>query len=201
MFLIRRFSRMTKGGIAGFLAVLALAGLTAFVAGARWVNTSPSQCASCHPELTAMWKRSQAHPADRVSCHGCHAQHGELPESPNVLAYVRDTLIPEKYLAADERIEPLCEGCHEGIRAAETERDKIIKLNHKVHLAPPADGQAPLGCLDCHRNIAHDKAQVETNRPTMAGCFTGDCHRKDRNKDNCRRCHYQHLAEPSPEVL
>ena len=53
-----------------------------------------------------------------------------------------------------------------------------------------------LGCLDCHRNIAHDKAQVETNRPTMRGCFVGECHRKDRNKDNCRRCHYQQLTEP-----
>lgn len=201
MFLIRRFSEMTPGGIAGFAAVLALAGMGAFVAGARWVNTSPSQCASCHPELTAMWERSQGHPADRVLCHECHTQHVELPESPNALAYVRDTLIPERYLSADERIEPLCEGCHAGIRGAETEQRKIIKLNHKVHLAPPSDGQPALGCLDCHRNIAHDKALLETNRPTMAGCFAGECHRKDRNKDNCRRCHYQHLAEPSPKVL
>ena len=75
---------------------------------------------------------------------------------------------------------------------------KVIKVNHKVHFQQRVDanGRAvDLGCLDCHRNIAHDKAQLETFRPRMASCFVGDCHRKDRNKDNCRRCHFQQLNE------
>jgi hypothetical protein len=79
------------------------------------------------------------------------------------------------------------------------ERRNVIKVNHKVHFqlrSDPASGRAvELGCLDCHRNIAHDKAQVETFRPRMASCFVSSCHRKDRNKDNCRRCHFQQLSE------
>lgn len=120
MFLIQRLSRMTLGGIAGFLVVLALVGVAAFFWVARTVNIAPAQCASCHLELTAMWKRSQGHPADRVTCHQCHAQHAQLPESPNLGAFVRDQLIPEKYLSSDERINARCEGCHQEIRASGT---------------------------------------------------------------------------------
>ncbi|MHB8766617.1 MAG: hypothetical protein ACYDA8_20090 [Deferrisomatales bacterium] len=209
-FLLRRLERMTKGGIAGLIAVLALAGLVVFFVGARHINTTPSQCASCHPEVTAMWKRSQGHPAGVVTCHECHGQHAEVPAGPNIFAFVRDQLIPEKYFSADERVEGRCRGCHEPILSADTEQKKLIRVNHKLHLTgvdaqgrPVAFEGRPLElkCLECHRTVAHDKAQVETNRPTMAGCFTGDCHRKDRNKDNCRRCHYQHLAEPGQELL
>ncbi len=203
-FIVTRLQRMTRGGIAGLLGVLAFGALGAFLWVARTVNTAPSQCATCHPQLTAMWQRSGGHPAERVTCHECHAQHAELPNSPNLLGFVRDQLIPEKYLSSDERIEARCEGCHGDIRQAETEHKKVVRLNHRVHLVTGTDLQgAPLGlgCLDCHRSIVHDKARLETNRPAMAGCFTGDCHRKDRNKDNCRRCHYQHLAEPGQGVL
>ncbi len=202
-FLVRRLARMTKGGIAGLIAALAFAGVVVFLLAARWVNTAPSQCASCHGELTAMWKRSQGHPADRVSCYECHGQHATLPVGPNLLGFVRDQLIPEKYFSTDERLESKCRGCHEAILTAETEQKKFIRVNHKVHLAGKDDRGRPLEmqCLDCHRNLAHDKAQIETNRPTMTGCFVGDCHRKDRNKDNCRRCHYQHLAEPGEQAL
>ncbi len=201
--LTRRVAQMTRGGIAGLIAVLVLAGVVGFFLTARYLNTTPAQCATCHPVLTAMWERSQGHPADRVTCYECHAQHAELPGSPNMFGFVRDQIIPEKYLSTDERVEARCQGCHE-MRAAETEVKKIIRVNHKVHLVTGVDLQGQpleMGCLDCHRNIAHDKAQIETYRPRMAGCFLGDCHRKDRNKDNCRRCHYQHLTEPDQPLL
>ena len=203
-FFTERFAQMTKGGIAGFIACVLLGGVVVFFWFARYINTSPDQCATCHPQLTAMWKRSQGHPADQATCYECHAPHSEVPESLNVAGYVRDVLIPEKYLSSDERVQERCEGCHAEIRQAETEKGKIIKVNHKVHIVTATDELGkPLSmeCLDCHRNIAHDKAQVETNRPRMAGCFVGECHRKDRNKDNCRRCHYQQLIEPGQEVL
>ncbi len=200
---IERFQRMTRGGLAGFLAVLVLAGVGLFLAAARVINSTPGQCATCHPVLTAMWEESQGHPADKVTCYQCHAQHAKLPESLNVLAYVRDTAIPEKYASAKERVEARCEGCHADIRGAEKEKDRIIRINHKVHLTGTDAQGRPLNlsCMDCHRSIAHDKAEVPTNRPRMYGCFTGDCHRKDRNKDNCKRCHYQKLTEPGATVL
>ena len=168
------------------------------------MNTAPTECATCHPELTAMWKRSHGHPADRVTCHECHAEHQKAPVGPNLAAYARDRFIPEKYLSTDERLERRCESCHRDMRTADKEKKQIIKLNHKVHLAPLKDAQGKesrLGCVACHRNVAHDKAEVETNRPRMAGCFMGECHRKDRNKDNCLRCHYQQLVEPEQKIL
>ncbi len=201
--LIDRLSRLSKGGVAGLIAVLAVAGLGLFVWVARTVNTAPAQCATCHPQLTAMWERSSGHPADRATCYQCHAQHAELPESPNAAGFVRDQWIPEKYMASDDRIEGRCSGCHADIRTASEERKKVIRINHKVHLTGTDARGRPLdlGCLDCHRNIAHDKAQIETNRPRMSGCFVGECHRKDRTKDNCRRCHYQQLTDPEQQVL
>ncbi|MDW7709017.1 MAG: hypothetical protein SCH98_00980 [Deferrisomatales bacterium] len=486
MFVIKRLGQMTKGGIAGFLAVLALAGVAVFFWGARTINVTPAQCVTCHAELTEMWQRSQGHPAEKVTCHQCHAPHAALPESPNLIAFVRDQLIPEKYLATDERIAARCEECHGEVRASGTglgavqakgalrsalsaalagapevralvvptgalgaedvvrgealgasavrylrdrewvgaargvagdrwqavldslredlgavaavqvpaapeaearlapalaelrgaaqalladlprgplpprgeelrivsgvlrpleaaearpedavtpvlpaparalaegvlfalssvaegleaedglpydgvgldgervaalqrtldelaqylrdaeeaklsaaaagsleaavgwlpvvesedglrlelsvepvaprpgeegfvaldlvelvgaaldafdelgrglEERKVVQANHKVHLVAARDERGELlglGCLDCHRSIAHDKNRLETNRATMAGCFAGQCHQADRNKDNCRRCHYQHLVEPGQEVL
>lgn len=198
-FLWKRLSGMTRGGIAGLIAVLLAAGLGAFVAGARWVNTTPNQCATCHPELTAMWSRSQGHPAAKVTCHECHAEHSQAPAGPNLVAYARDAAIPEKYLSTDVRVEGRCQGCHPNMAAVDKEKRPVIKLNHKVHLAPLTDAKGKtvkLGCLSCHRNLAHDKARLETNRPRMTGCFAGECHRKDRNKDSCLRCHYQRLLEP-----
>ncbi|HSH68731.1 MAG TPA: hypothetical protein VK997_02350 [Deferrisomatales bacterium] len=118
--------KMTRGGIAGLIAVLAVAGVVVFFAAARWVNTSPSQCATCHPQLTAMWERSQGHPSDRVTCHECHAGHAEPPASLNVGAVVRDQVVPEKYLSADARVESRCEGCHDGMRGAGTGLDLIV---------------------------------------------------------------------------
>jgi len=125
MFLIRRLAQMTRGGIAGLLAVLVLAGVAVFFWVAHTINTAPAQCATCHPELTAMWHRSQGHPADRVTCYECHAQHAEAPSSLNVGAFVRDQLIPEKYLSSDERIQGRCEGCHDQIRASGIGRELV----------------------------------------------------------------------------
>jgi nitrate/TMAO reductase-like tetraheme cytochrome c subunit len=203
-FFTKRFAQMTKGGIAGFLTVLVFAGMAGFFWFARTIKTTPYECATCHPEITEMWKGSQGHPAAQVTCYECHAPHAAPPESANVPALVRDELIPPRYYSADELVEARCEGCHPKMREAETEVKKVIKVNHKVHLVTAKDTQGkPLAmrCLDCHRNITHDKAQIETNRPTMEGCFAGQCHPKDRNKDNCRRCHYQQLAEPGQQVL
>lgn len=111
---------MTRGGIAGLLTVLTVAGVVLFFAAARWVNTSPSQCVTCHPQMTALWQRSQGHPAARVSCYQCHADHAAPPDSLNLGAVVRDQLVPEKYLSSDQRIEGRCELCHADTRSSGT---------------------------------------------------------------------------------
>lgn len=196
--IIDRLKAMTLTGYAVIGAVLVAAGLIGFVLVARAVNTSPAQCASCHPEMTALFKESKSHPADRITCYQCHAAHAELPEGFNILAYVRDVLIPEKYLSSRERLEGRCLECHGNIPEAEVENTRLIKVNHKVHLAGQlevGDRKVSLGCADCHANVAHDRTSAPTNRPLMKGCFAAECHAKDRTKDSCQRCHYQVLAE------
>lgn len=196
--LIDRLKNLSGLGIAALIAVPVFAGLAGFVLVARAVNTSPAQCASCHPEMTTLWKKSVAHPAERVTCYQCHAAHAELPNGFNLPGYVRDLLIPEKYMASVERIEGRCLECHREILGAETERTRLIKVNHKAHLAKPllAGGvEKKLGCLDCHGNVAHDRKALATNRPTMKGCFASECHTADRKAESCQRCHYQTLLD------
>ena len=197
-------SQMTRGGIAGLIAVLALVGVGVFLVAARTINTTPSQCASCHPIATEMWRQSLGHPAGQATCHECHAPHAELPASLNVVVQLRDAAIPEKYRAWDDRVEARCEGCHVEIRTAKEEQKKLVRVNHEVHLVTGKDTAGKplaMACLDCHRAIAHELGPAATNRPKMSGCFAGSCHTEDRNDTNCRRCHYQQMVEASPEVI
>ena len=198
------FTQMTRGGLGGLLAVLAVAGIGVFLAAARTINTTPAQCATCHPQVTALWQHSLGHPAAQVTCHECHAPHAGLPDSLNVGAQLRDAVIPEKYRAWAERVEARCEGCHGTIRGMKEEEKKLIRLNHELHLVTgkdPAGEPLAMACLDCHRTIAHELGSGATNRPKMSGCFAGTCHAEDRNDTNCRRCHYQQLAEANPKVI
>lgn len=195
-FILDRLSGMNRAAILGFLGIVAAFGLAGFIVVARAVNTHPAQCATCHPTVTGYWQTSQSHPAGRVTCAQCHDQDVEL--KPNLLSYLRDIAIPEKFSAEAARIEARCIGCHDYIPEAVEEEDKLIRVNHKAHLEKPlemAGGAVELRCLDCHDTVAHDYSPQPTNRPTMEGCFAGSCHQEDRNADNCRRCHYQQLVE------
>ncbi len=197
-FFIDRIKGLSGAGIAGLIVVFAVVGVVLFITGARYINTAPAQCASCHPVITDMWKSSLNHPAEQVTCHECHAGHPELKASPNVLAFIRDTFIPEKYMATTERTEERCTECHNNIASSEKELSKLIKINHKAHLAAPIEQsglEVNLGCVDCHFNIAHDKAEEQTNRPPMYSCFVSECHQKERNRDRCQKCHYQMLTD------
>ena len=194
---IDRIRAITPGGLAGLVAAFVVLGLCLFVFVARWVNTSPTQCATCHPRLTQLWSTSLEHPAQKVTCYQCHAGHAELSASINLPAFIRDTFIPERYMASDERLELRCTECHDKMVESDKEQSKLVRINHKAHLEKPIEQsgrQVELGCIDCHMNIAHDKAEETTNRPPMFTCFTGECHAKERNRDRCTVCHYQQLG-------
>lgn len=197
---VRLFRSVNPWAYVPVAALLLVCGGLVFYRFAFYVNTSPSQCGTCHPLITSLWKQSVGHPADKVSCHECHAVHIDEADKDKMpfLSYYRDRLFPEKYMASTERVEFHCLGCHKDIPAAATEKRKLIKINHKAHLEKPIvqEGrEIKLGCVDCHANIAHDKAEEETNRPPMLSCFVAQCHMKERNKDFCERCHYQKLED------
>jgi len=56
--------------------------------------------------------------------------------------------------------------------------EKNIRMPHKLHL------DAGAKCAICHKDIAHDLRQPQTNRPRMDYCF--QCH---PSTDKCDKCH------------
>lgn len=140
----------------------------------RTTTVSTMYCGLCHFKEANLFKTSFVHNTKNSSCVSCH----DL--SPISLS---------KHFTSDPKImNSKCEGCHKEIKERkEIKGKKIIKMDHKVHL----DGvKASMKCLDCHSFLAHDSGSYATNRPTMAGCFTGECHPKEKDIKKCDYCHY-----------
>ncbi|MBC8181477.1 NapC/NirT family cytochrome c [candidate division KSB1 bacterium] len=134
---------------------------------------SPTFCKDCHPEIYQQWQQSDEHP-DSVSCTDCHVR-GWQP-------------LPVAYEAEPETTIPNCERCHEEQREQKEVVRQLIKISHKIHLEDLKQKNLELNCMDCHWNIAHDNGTPPTNRPTMVGCFSPNCHPIE--KETCLLCHY-----------
>lgn len=154
-------------GIGPFIFIIGIL----FVIGiGRWLTTYPPICLSCHAKQSAlpMWEPSKVH-SPKVTCVDCHAKPGEL--------------FP-RFFFADERMNDNCLICHKAIPMKEMEETSPIKINHKLH-----HEEAKLMCIDCHRNIAHEKFEEGTNRPKKLTC--GECHKEDLTggPEACMKCH------------
>lgn len=134
------------------------------------LTTYPVICLSCHARQSSipMWSASQIHP-EKVSCVDCHAKQGQL--------------FPRLFYA-DERVNNNCLGCHKPITASEMEEAHHMKIAHKLHIE-----ESKLMCIDCHRNIAHEKLEAGTNRPRRLTCM--ECHEGAiaGGPDACMKCH------------
>jgi nitrate/TMAO reductase-like tetraheme cytochrome c subunit len=152
-------------GIGGAVVV----GLSGFVAVARYTNTDERFCLDCHRSGTNayLWVGSKVHPAD-IACTECHARAGEI--------------IPEEFRADETRLNENCERCHKKARGMEQggpAEVTVVRVSHRMHLSE-LDGT----CMDCHRNIVHDRFLPATNRPRMDYCY--GCHEED---EPCTKCH------------
>ena len=158
----------------------------------RYSATSPSVCASCHPEHNSLWMESNGHPADQTACHECHNQRPEtLFEGGKFLKNIRDWVVPAEYLADDSLTSGLCLRCHPQVLApGYLVKKKVIQFNHRIH------HDEGLDCLDCHRTAGHDYMKNSTNRPGIRECL--DCHRKEFEGPpknlKCLNCHEVMLA-------
>jgi hypothetical protein len=184
------------------LVVLILTVVTVgFFAVARISNTDAELCRSCHPVIHRQWAQSKVHP-QTVTCYECHSRHrGAFPAADDTLFnHYRSLVIPEKFRADQERIVANCIRCHADIpeQLDKQKKTKIVKISHKKHFK--GEKVKIDSCLTCHYSVTHDKYSVETNRPRMHGCFTGDCHVKDRRDERCDLCHYVKLTD-SPEKM
>lgn len=134
------------------------------------LTSHPVICLSCHARQTSisMWAPSDIHP-DRVTCVNCHAKAGQL--------FPRDFF-------ADERVNDKCLGCHGHVAEKEIEEAHHMRIAHKLHVE-----ESKLMCIDCHRNIAHEKMEAGTNRPRRLTCV--ECHEEaiSGGPESCTKCH------------
>lgn len=156
------FMGLLSAGVFGFILLYFLMGYT---------TSNPSYCLSCHYKQSHIdWiEKSLVHPP--IKCIECHVD--------------KKLIIPQYFNADDDRINNNCVRCHEKrIMTDETKGFKYnignIKIPHRLHLK-----DVGASCMDCHRNIIHDKTGPKTNRPRMEYCY--NCH--DREKTDCSKCH------------
>jgi nitrate/TMAO reductase-like tetraheme cytochrome c subunit len=134
------------------------------------LTTHPLICLSCHARQTSisMWSPSSIHPA-HVTCVDCHARPGQL--------FPRDFF-------ADDQVNANCLVCHKPVAEKGIETTDHMKIDHKLHTE-----EAKLMCIDCHRNIEHDKTEAGTNRPSHLTCI--ECHEEaiSGGPESCMKCH------------
>ncbi len=133
----------------------------------------PSYCKGCHPEIVQLWQQSEMHP-DSIACKSCHVR-GWNPA-------------PVSFEAEPAMTLPNCERCHEEQNTKTEVVRKLIKISHKIHLEELKGRNLELNCIDCHWTVAHDNGKPPTNRPTMVGCFSPNCHPIEN--ETCKLCHF-----------
>lgn len=134
------------------------------------LTTHPAICLSCHARQSSipMWSPTKVHP-DRVTCVDCHARIGQL--------------FPRHFFA-DERVNDNCLHCHPQVSQKELEEAHHMKIAHKLHIE-----ESKLACIDCHRNVVHEKIEAGTNRPRRLTCM--ECHEEAiaGGPEACMKCH------------
>jgi len=160
----------SKWVIFGVGPILTLVGVVLVIWVGHTLTAHPLICLSCHARQTSisMWSPSAIHPA-RVTCANCHAKVGQL--------FPRDFF-------ADERVNENCLFCHKHVAEKEKEEAHHMIIAHKLHIE-----ESKLKCIDCHRNIAHEKMEGKTNRPRRLTCM--ECHEEAiaGGPESCMKCH------------
>jgi nitrate/TMAO reductase-like tetraheme cytochrome c subunit len=160
----------SKWVIFGVGPIITLIGVAIVIWVGHLLTTHPAICLSCHARQSSipMWAPSKIHP-ERVTCVNCHAKPGQL--------------FP-RFFFADERVNDNCLGCHKTVGQKEIEEAHHMKIAHKIHIE-----ESKLMCIDCHRNIAHEKIEAGTNRPRRLTCI--ECHEEEISggPESCMKCH------------
>lgn len=134
-------------------------------------------CLSCHSHQrdTMVWRTSEVHP--QIDCAECHAEPGAI--------------LPLNFVADPDRTNANCRRCHEDaihtVRLYYKYNEMKIKIPHKFHAI-----DMEIQCVQCHRNVFHDKASEPTYRPHMDAC--AHCHAEE-TASSCRRCHVRGTLE------
>ena len=173
---IPEIPKLSKRTWALIVAILLLLAAIPGLGLIRFTTGHPFFCLTCHEnqDVPARWLPSRVHPAS-VDCLDCHTAGSNM--------FFR------KYSASDELMNQKCVSCHPTIPGGEQttlQTVRIVFISHKLH----ADKKVL--CIDCHRNLAHDRGTPRTNRPTMETCY--QCHQAHPRSQACDKCHPINLA-------
>ena len=155
-------------------AVVIIVGALPLIGLVKYTTSTGSFCMSCHSQGVAeVQARSNFHPGS-VGCTSCHSKEkGIIPQG-----------YPQGFSADEEVVNKNCLSCHNMIPKVKLTRFQangvIVKMPHEFHV-----GTVGATCTTCHRNIAHDKTQNPSNRPSMTTCW--QCH--EQAKTACTNCH------------
>jgi len=171
--------RLVKIGIVIVAALAAVAMVPLYLVMSHTVQSTSITCQRCHPEPYATWKASREHPVS-IACRQCHAGH---PDARSM---------PPGFLADDRQVNAHCLSCHRDVTELVDVKRKLIKVSHRRHL------DEGLGCLECHRYIAHAGPVYQGNRPPKKACYPCHVLQIDGSSEDaaCRMCHHIILTTP-----
>jgi len=143
----------------------------------RFTTSHPFFCLSCHQnqDVPERWLPSRVHPQS-TGCVDCHTSGGGV-------------ILAHSFSASDDLMNRRCLGCHPTIPGGEQatlQTVRVVFVSHKLH------AEKKVLCIDCHRNVAHDRGTPRTNRPTMETCY--QCHQAHPRSQACDKCHPINLA-------
>jgi hypothetical protein len=170
--IVARLRALPRWQIAAAACVVGVVGSSVGVALTRYTTHAKDFCLSCHQyQRIGFEGQSTLHPSS-VVCADCH-QEGH-------------SILPTQFSADSGSVRVQCVHCHEDIVTDEQRSYKYnlqeIRITHASHLERPG-----VTCTTCHYNVAHDRREQPTNRPTMESCF--QCHEAEQQE--CTTCHPQ----------
>jgi predicted CXXCH cytochrome family protein len=210
-------SRIERLLIAVIFALLA-AGITLIMASAQGENppavqTSPSDCASCHTESQATWAKGAHGMSQVVTCETCHETAGvDHPKSPMPVDRSPDLCIRchsdtrfgvEDWKASKHnQLGMECATCHDphnatlkkaaGPRDAQPTTDDISQLcinchkDYNMTFSYTSHHQKGVSCVDCHvKNFGDPSASTVPD------------HSFNANLASCNTCHSQQMHSPT----
>jgi uncharacterized membrane protein len=172
--------RLTKTSWLLLIVLVVAATLVIYFFVQHEVQSASLTCKRCHFELYKTWQASKEHPPSLASCRQCH---GGSPMAASM---------PPGFSGKNEQVNAHCLVCHLDITEQVQVERKLIKISHRRHI------DEGLGCVECHRTVAHAAPVFQSNRPHKEACYR--CHIREidgSEKDrSCNMCHYIILSTP-----
>lgn len=151
-----------------------------------WYTSRNSFCNSCHvmkPYYRTWGESTHAN----VNCVACHSGPGLVGQFRGKVALFRQLVVnvifqPDSVKAGDGIPNGYCTACHSEHRRPTSGADLKLPAGHHKMVGNPFQ------CVDCHKELVHDKTPNGKNVVRMKVCL--NCHKQKKISVKCVTCHY-----------